>query len=366
MTMFAWASLGVLVLYLAAFFAGSMLAARTAGRSVWLFARATGADALAAFGFKLAFGLALFSPLLLTAFPAIAVLDPFWSPQGLFAGMTGHFIAIAGGMLAFAAQMAMGASWRVGVADDAVGALVTGGLYDLSRNPVFLGQILLLAGVALAIPTVAGGVSVVIFWASANRQIRSEERVLTQSLGQVYSHYLTSVPRWFGLPKARDMKRTVPIQVAGLATLALAVDQISKTVILLVMEPPRVIPVTPFFNLTLGFNEGASFGMLSGLMQGKPWAMIALTGVIIAVVGGWAFRAKTGLQRAGLSLILGGALGNILDRIRQGAVTDFLDFHWAGWHWPTFNMADVAVVTGAMLIFFTAFPRRDKAPARRP
>lgn len=198
MTPFGGASLGLLVLYLAAFFAGSALAAKAAGRSVWLFGHASGSDAHAAFGFRLAFGLAILGPLLLTLAPGIAALDPIWSPHGLLDGALGHFIAMAGAMLAFAAQMAMGASWRVGVAQDAVGALVTGGLYDLSRNPVFLGQLVLLAGVSLAIPSLAGVIAVGLFWASASAQIHSEEQILAQTLGQPYRHYLATVPRWIG------------------------------------------------------------------------------------------------------------------------------------------------------------------------
>ena len=191
----------MLVLYLAAFFAGSSLAARAAGRSIWLFAGATGTDARAAYGFRLALGLAFFGPLVLTAAPSVAGLDPFWSPHGLLCGALGQFIAIAGAMLAFAAQLAMGASWRVGVAEDAVGALVTGGLYDLTRNPVFLGQLVLRAGVALAIPSVVGVVAVVLFWVSATAHIRSAEQILAQRLGQPYRNYLGSVPRWFGYRK---------------------------------------------------------------------------------------------------------------------------------------------------------------------
>ena len=161
------------------------------------------------------------------------------------------------------------------------------------------------------------------------------------------------------------MKGRALISVAGFAALALALDQATKAVMLIVMQPPRIIPVTPFFNLTLGFNEGASFGMLGGLMQGRPWAMIALTGLITALIGLWAFRANTRLEQVGLSLIFGGSLGNIIDRICQGTVTDFLDFYWKGWHWPTFNMADVTIFIGAMLIMSKALPRRRKTEGTR-
>jgi signal peptidase II len=155
------------------------------------------------------------------------------------------------------------------------------------------------------------------------------------------------------------------IQAAGFAAFAVALDQATKAIMLAVMQPPRVIPVTPFFNLALGFNEGASFGMVGGMMQGRPFAMIALTCFITVLIGVWALRANTGSERAGLSLIFGGSLGNIIDRFRQGAVTDFLDFYWQDWHWPTFNMADVAIFIGAMLILLNAMPLRRKTEATR-
>ena len=155
------------------------------------------------------------------------------------------------------------------------------------------------------------------------------------------------------------------IQAAGFAAFAVAIDQTTKAITLAVLQPSRVIPVTPFLNLTLWFNEGASFGMLGGMMQGRPFAMIALTGFVSALIGVWALRASTGSERAGLSLIFGGSLGNIIDRFRQGAVTDFLDLYWQDWHWPTFNMGDVAIFIGAMLILFNAMPLRRKTEATR-
>ncbi len=157
------------------------------------------------------------------------------------------------------------------------------------------------------------------------------------------------------------MKGYALIKIAGFAEFALALDQTTKAVTLVVMQPPRLIPAIPFFNLTLGFNEGASFGMFGGLMQGRPWAMIALTALFTALIGVWAFWAKTGSVRVGLGRIF----GNIIDRIRQGAVADFLDVYWKDWHWPTFNMADGAIFIGAMLILFNALPLRRKTEITR-
>ena len=104
-----------------------------------------------------------------------------------------------GAMVAFAAQMSMGSSWRVGVVGGETGDLVSGGLYRFSRNPTFVGQFLLLAGVGLAIPSVPTLLAPMLFLWSAVTQVRSEEAALRQSLGQAYEHYLASVPRWFGL-----------------------------------------------------------------------------------------------------------------------------------------------------------------------
>lgn len=171
MSMFGLASLGVLLLYLALFFTASDWA-KVAGRPVWLFGRATGVDRWSALGFRLAFGFAFFGPLLQTAVPWLHKIDPiWWESGGPLQDIPGHFLAIMGAMLAYAGQIAMGASWRVGVAEGAMGDLLTGGLYQISRNPVFAGQLLLLAGVALAVPTV---MAVLLFWARPAR--RSEPR----------------------------------------------------------------------------------------------------------------------------------------------------------------------------------------------
>jgi len=125
--------------------------------------------------------------------------------------------------------------------------------------------------------------------------------------------------------------------------------------------------VLPSFNLTLGFNEGASFGMMGGIMAGKPLLMAMLTGALTFVFSVMAFRAKHLLERAGFALVVGGAIGNIIDRLRQGAVTDFLDFYWRDWHWPTFNVADIAITVGAVLILVASLPvRRRKEPSLDP
>jgi signal peptidase II len=143
--------------------------------------------------------------------------------------------------------------------------------------------------------------------------------------------------------------------VTAVAVLALIVDQASKWLILnVVMLPPRVIEVLPVFNLRLGFNTGVSFGLFSDALD--DWAL-AFAGVKLAIVIGlcvWACLVASHLERVGLALIAGGALGNVVDRARQGAVTDFLDVHWGGSHFPTFNMADVAISLGVICVLAAA------------
>lgn len=136
---------------------------------------------------------------------------------------------------------------------------------------------------------------------------------------------------------------------------AFIVDQASKWWILnIVMQPPRVITILPFFNLTLGFNTGVSFGLFRAFFEDWPQALAGAKLLVVLGLIGWALAASDSRERHGLALIAGGALGNIWDRWRQGAVTDFLDLHAAGWHWPTFNMADVAITLGVGLILLAA------------
>ena len=155
---------------------------------------------------------------------------------------------------------------------------------------------------------------------------------------------------------------TRPKLISLIAATVLA-DQLSKVAALSLLSQGTAVPVFPGFNLTLGFNEGASFGMMGGVMAGKPLLMAALTGALTLAFAVMAFRAQHPLERIGYGLVAGGALGNIIDRLRQGAVTDFLDFYWRDWHWPTFNVADIAITLGAVLILAASLPlRRRKEP----
>ena len=153
------------------------------------------------------------------------------------------------------------------------------------------------------------------------------------------------------------------VMLTSLIAAAGVADQLTKTAALSLLSQGTAVPVLPGLNLSLGFNTGASFGMMGGFMAGKPLLMAALTGALTIAFAVMAFRAQPALERAGFALVVGGALGNIIDRLRQGAVTDFLDFYWRDWHWPTFNVADTAITLGAVLILAASLPvRRRKEP----
>ncbi|KGF71039.1 MULTISPECIES: methyltransferase family protein [Hoeflea] len=197
---FGWSVLVLLFGYLSLFFWGSAIAARAAGKPVWLFGRARGRDRWAAMGFRAAFVLASVAPLLWLVMPVLREMDPFWSRGSTAAlGLIGVFVAGIGAMLAFAAQMSMGSSWRVGVTEGATGNLVSDGLYRFSRNPTFVGQFMLLAGISLAVPAIPTILAPLIFFWSASIQVRSEEAILSQALGRDYEQYAATVPRWVSM-----------------------------------------------------------------------------------------------------------------------------------------------------------------------
>jgi len=137
----------------------------------------------------------------------------------------------------------------------------------------------------------------------------------------------------------------------GIAVLTLFLDQASKWAILTqVMVPPRVIEVLPVFNLVLTFNQGVSFGLFSGEADWQPYLLSALALVISIGLFTWLARQPSVHLAVAVGLIAGGAIGNVIDRLRIAAVVDFLDFHWGDWHWPAFNLADSAITLGVVCI----------------
>lgn len=136
--------------------------------------------------------------------------------------------------------------------------------------------------------------------------------------------------------------------------LAFAVDQVTKGVALAAVPAlTHGIEVLPFLDLVLLHNRGVTFGLLASDHPAGRWLLILLTGTITVALLVWLRRAQSRTQAAALGLIIGGALGNLMDRLRHGAVTDFLDFHVQGYHWPAFNLADSGIVLGVALLLIT-------------
>ncbi len=154
----------------------------------------------------------------------------------------------------------------------------------------------------------------------------------------------------------------IPATGFGLAFLACALDQLTKwAIVSQVMTPPRIIEITPFFNLMLGWNRGVSFGLFDASSPYAPWIFSTVSLVISVALLGWLYNVRRIMPALALGLIVGGAVGNVIDRIRFGAVTDFLDFHLAGYHWPAFNLADSAITVGVALLFADALFRRRQS-----
>jgi signal peptidase II len=132
------------------------------------------------------------------------------------------------------------------------------------------------------------------------------------------------------------------------AAIILMLDQLTKHMVLVQLGEP--VSVTSFLNLVLVWNRGVSFGMLGGLGAYAPWLLVGFALAISLALMIWLTREVRLVTRIALGLVLGGAIGNAIDRIRFGAVVDFLDFHALGYHWPAFNVADSAIVVGAALL----------------
>ena len=137
----------------------------------------------------------------------------------------------------------------------------------------------------------------------------------------------------------------------SLAALVVVLDQLLKWwIVTVVMSPPREIEVTSFFNLVMAWNPGISFSLFRSDWAAGPYVWARLAVVVALALGWWLGRVRHALTAIALGLVIGGALGNAIDRLRLGAVADFLDFHWQGWHWPAFNLADSAISVGIVLL----------------
>jgi signal peptidase II len=148
----------------------------------------------------------------------------------------------------------------------------------------------------------------------------------------------------------------------GLAVIVILLDQLSKVAVLQNFAYGEGRAVTGFFNLVLVYNPGAAFSFLAGAGGWQRWGFTVL-GVVAALVICYLLR-RNSAQRlfcAALSLIMGGALGNVIDRLIHGHVIDFLDVHVNAWHWPAFNIADSAICIGAALLVIDELRRARRS-----
>lgn len=150
------------------------------------------------------------------------------------------------------------------------------------------------------------------------------------------------------------MKKRAKLFLAGLAIslLIIFLDQWSKATVLVLPELSGNdrIEITSFFNIVLVMNRGVSFGMLSGHNQPLLLAIVAI--IIIMILLNWLWKNSSLVIALAIGSIIGGAIGNVLDRVRYGAVVDFLDFHIMELHWPAFNIADSFVFIGVVVLCF--------------
>ncbi|PTR15423.1 MULTISPECIES: signal peptidase II [unclassified Nitrosospira] len=146
----------------------------------------------------------------------------------------------------------------------------------------------------------------------------------------------------------------------ALALVVLVLDLVTKRWVEAILFHGEQIPLTAFFNLVLTYNAGAAFSFLSDAGGWQRWFFsVVAAGASILIIYLLRKHAADKLFCLALSLILGGALGNLWDRIALGHVVDFLDFHVAGYHWPAFNIADSAIFLGAASLILDSFLRKE-------
>lgn len=159
-----------------------------------------------------------------------------------------------------------------------------------------------------------------------------------------------------------------PLMGFGLIVVFIIMDQLSKWFVLEKIFKPELnvpslgffdwitssirlpfisIDYTSFFNLTMVWNQGISFGLFQ---NGNPWPLIIIALVISTIFSVWLYKSKSCFEAISLSMVIGGALGNVIDRLHFGAVADFLDFFIGDWHYPAFNLADSFITIGIVML----------------
>ena len=148
-----------------------------------------------------------------------------------------------------------------------------------------------------------------------------------------------------------------------LAILVLFLDQVSKLAILEWVRPQTAgISITGFLAIVLVWNRGMSFGMFNVGDPLVPWILGAIAIAVAIGLVWWLARARRWLVVAGLGLVLGGAVGNLIDRLLYGAVVDFVLLHAGGWHFPAFNVADSAITLGVVALLWDSLFAKPESP----
>jgi signal peptidase II len=151
-----------------------------------------------------------------------------------------------------------------------------------------------------------------------------------------------------------------------LSAAVIAADQLAKAAVLASFREGDALAVTEFFSLVLTFNTGAAFSFLASASGWQRWFFAAIAVIAAIAIVILLKRGGNALYSTGLALILGGALGNLYDRLAYGKVVDFLLFHYAGWAYPAFNIADSAITAGAVLLIADSFRRKHPDAAEVP
>jgi signal peptidase II len=159
-----------------------------------------------------------------------------------------------------------------------------------------------------------------------------------------------------GAHSRQSVFRLVTLAWLVVAALVVFADMETKRWASQSLEMYRPQNITTWFNLTLAHNYGAAFSFLSDAGGWQRWLFMALSSVVTLVLFVWLVRLPRGEWRTGLALglVIGGAVGNLIDRIQLGYVVDFIDVHYRGWHWPAFNIADSAITGGVILLLLDA------------
>ena len=157
--------------------------------------------------------------------------------------------------------------------------------------------------------------------------------------------------------------RPLFLQGNAVAIIALLLDQLHKYYMLHVVQIDRPIEITPFLNFVMVWNTGISFGMFQDYDYSR-YIFIIIPLIIIIILQVWLKNTFNKLEALSIGLIIGGALGNVTDRVVYGAVADFFDVHVAGYHWPAFNIADSSVFVGAAILCCYSFMKGESHEIR--